>query len=98
LLIFNRGLNHGFFSVHRAWLIAGILVYAAAMFLSLAIDTPAIGRIVRNAKAGKGGTPEFLKDVQITQKLGPVLGIMATAIVILMIWKPGSGCGALYRC
>ncbi|HLW16435.1 MAG TPA: DUF2269 family protein [Actinomycetota bacterium] len=98
LLIFNRGLNVGFFTSHRAWLLAGIGVYLAAMVISMFIDVPAMGRLIHMAKGGQAGTPEFAKNVKITQSLGPVLTVMALAIMLLMIWKPGSGCGALLRC
>src|SRR5215467_976943 len=39
LLIFNRGLNVGFFTGHKAWLVAGIGVYIVAMAISLRINT-----------------------------------------------------------
>ena len=98
LLIFNRGLNHGFFSSQKAWLVAGIGIYLAAMVISLFIDVPAMGKLIKMAKGGQAGTPEFAKNVKITQSLGPVLTVLALAIMLLMVWKPGSGCGQLLRC
>ncbi|MFN2615105.1 MAG: DUF2269 family protein [Actinomycetota bacterium] len=97
-LIFNRGLNHNFFTGHHGWLIAGILLYVLAMSIVFIIDLPAMGRAIRLAHEGKGGTPEFLAAVRIPQMLGPVLTIIGVAIIVLMVWKPGSGCGSLYRC
>src|SRR5439155_3299172 len=38
LLIFNRGLNVGFFSSHRAWLLGGIGIYIVAMAISLGVN------------------------------------------------------------
>lgn len=98
LLIFNRGLNHDFFSGRRAWLVAGIGIYLAAMVISMFIDVPAMGKLIHKAEHGEAGDPEFGRLVKLTQSLGPVLTVLAIAIMVLMIWKPGSGCGALLRC
>jgi uncharacterized membrane protein len=97
LLIFNRGLNHDFFSGHRAWLLIGIGLYVIAMVISLAVDVPAMGKLVHKAEAGQIDE-EFGRLVKVTQSLGPVLTVLALGIMVLMIWKPGSGCGPLYRC
>ena len=98
LLIFNRGLNHDFFSSHRAWLVAGIGVYIVAMAIALGINTPALGKMIKMAKGGQAGTPEFGRLVKISQTFGPILTILGVAIIVLMVWKPGGGCGALIRC
>lgn len=98
LLIFNRGLNHGFFSGHRAWLVAGIGVYIVAMAISLGINMPNLAKMIHMAKSGQAGTPEFGKRVKTSQMFGPILTVLALAIMLLMVWKPGGGCGPLIRC
>jgi Predicted integral membrane protein (DUF2269) len=98
LLIFNRGLNVGFFSSHRAWLLAGIGIYIVAMAISLGINTPGTAKLIKMAKSGQAGTPEFGRIVKINQMMGPILTLLALGIMLLMVWKPGSGCGALLRC
>ena len=98
LLIFNRGLNHNFFSSHRAWLVAGIGVYIVAMVISMGVNSPALAKMIKMAKAGQAQTPEFGKLVKTSQAFGPILTVLALAIMILMIWKPGGGCGPLIRC
>jgi hypothetical protein len=98
LLIFNRGLNHNFFTSGRAWLVAGIGVYIVAMAISLGINTPGLGKMIKMAKSGQAGTPEFGKLVKRSQTFGPILTVLALAIMILMIWKPGGHCGPLIRC
>ncbi|HEV2685199.1 MAG TPA: hypothetical protein VGW79_01040, partial [Actinomycetota bacterium] len=70
LLIFNRSLNHNFFSSHRAWLVAGIGVYIVAMAISLGINTPALGKMIKMAKGGQAGTPEFGRLVKTSQTFG----------------------------
>lgn len=97
-LIFNRGLNNDFFGPQNAWLTAALGIYIAANFLVIAFDLPAMGRAIQLAHDGKAGTPEFLKEVSVPKRLGPVLAIMGLSIIVLMVWKPGSDCGPLMRC
>jgi len=98
LLIFNRGLNHNFFSSHRAWLVAGIGIYVVAMVISLGVNVPATGKLIHMAESGQANTPEFGRLVNLTQRMGPILTVLALAIMVLMIWKPGGQCGPLIRC
>jgi hypothetical protein len=98
LLIFNRGLNNGFFSGHRAWLVAGIGVYIVAMAISLGVNGPNLAKMIHMAKSGQAGTPEFGTRVKTAQMFGPILTILSLAIMLLMVWKPGGGCGPLIRC
>jgi uncharacterized membrane protein len=97
LLIFNRSLDVGFFKSHNRWLLAGIGVYIVAMVVALGIQTPALGKMIRKAKSGQIDE-EFGRLVKRTQTFGPILTLLAVAIMVLMIWKPGSGCGPLLRC
>lgn len=96
LLIWNRGLDHDFFVRQRLWLIAGIFAYVIAVIIALGVQGPAIRKLIRLGRSGQGGTPEFGATVRITQIYGPILTILGLVIVVLMIWKPGSGC--LYQC
>jgi uncharacterized membrane protein len=98
LLIYNRGLNHNFFSSHRAWLVAGIGVYVVAMAISLGVNSPALGKMIHMAEAGQANTPEFGRLVKLSQTMGPILTVLALGIMVLMIWKPGGQCGPLIRC
>lgn len=97
-LIFNRGLNEGFFDSRNTWLTTSLGFYAAAILLAIFKATPAIAKMIELGKAGKGGTPEFVKYAGVNQKVGPILTLLSVAIIVLMVWKPGSGCGDLLRC
>lgn len=87
LLIFETGRNNGFFQ--REWLVVSIVLYATILFLSYIVDTPAIRRVVAGIRDGATDTPEFQRSLKLTQRLGPLFGIMAVTIVILMVWRPG---------
>lgn len=94
LLIFQRKFNHDFFSGRRVWLIVAIVFYVVIIYMSYLVSRPRVRRMIALLEAGEGQGPEF-KDLEATSKmLGPIFGALTTAIVILMIWKPGSGCGA----
>ena len=96
-LIFNRGLNHDFFNGHHAWLLWAILLYISIVTISLTVNTPTLKKMIAMAKSGPPGE-EFQRLAARAAKAGPLLTVMTVAIVVLMIWKPGSGCGPLYRC
>lgn len=98
LLIFNRGLNRDFFSSSRSWLLAALGIYVVIGFISYGINNPALAKMIHLAKDGQAMTAEFQGLAKKVKSLGPVLTLMTTAIIVLMVWKPGSGCGGLYRC
>jgi uncharacterized membrane protein len=93
LLIFERGINHGFFAVRHLWLIVAIVFYAIILYMSYLVSRPRVRRMVALLEAGQGQAPEFERLEATSKILGPIFGVLTTAIVILMIWKPGSGCG-----
>lgn len=93
LLIFNRGMNHGFFAVRHLWLIIGIVFYVVIIYMSYIVSRPRVRRMIGLLDSGQGQSEEFKRLEATSKMLGPIFGILTTAIVILMIWKPGSGCG-----
>ena len=44
LLIFNRGINHGFFAVRHLWLIISIVFYIAILYVSYLVSRPRVRR------------------------------------------------------
>jgi len=97
LLIFNRGLNVGFFSWRRAWLIVSIILYIVMFTLGEAVNGPVIKKMIALAESG---APKSEVDAAgaILNKIGPIYPLFTIAIAVLMILKPGSGCGVLLRC
>lgn len=98
LMIWNAGLNNDFFSTRRLWLIIGIVAYVIATFIALRILDPAIHKMIQLGRSGQGMSPEMQSLGAKADRFGPVMGVLAIIILVMMIWKPGSGCGALYRC
>jgi len=94
LLIFQRKLNHDFFSGRRVWLIVAIVLYVIIIYMSYIVSRPRVRRMIALLEAGEGQGAEFRRLEATSKVLGPIFGVLTTAIVVLMIWKPGSGCGA----
>jgi uncharacterized membrane protein len=86
-LIFLAGYNVNFFSHYWLWI--GILLYAAAFYLAILVQTPLLEKMVHIVKAGPP-TPELMAAAKRTQQLGPVITILLALIVILMVAKPGA--------
>jgi len=93
LLIFNRDINHGFFAARHLWLIIAIVFYAIIIYMSYIVSRPRVRRMISLLETGDGHGEEFTRLEATSKMLGPIFGLLTTAIVILMIWKPGSGCG-----
>jgi uncharacterized membrane protein len=97
LLIFNRGLNNGFFAWRHAWLIAAIILYIILFTLGESLNAPILKRQLALVQAG-ASKAEVDAAGAILQKIGPLYPVFTIAIAVLMILKPGSGCGPILRC
>jgi len=86
-LIFLAGYNVNFFSHY--WLWVALILYAAAFYTAIMVQTPLIEKMIKLAKAGPP-TPEFMAAAKRTQQLGPVILLLLAGIVILMVAKPGA--------
>ena len=86
-LIFLAGYNVNFFGHY--WLWVALILYAAAFYTAVIVQTPLIEKMIRLAKAGPP-TPEFMATAKRTQQLGPVILLLLAGIVILMVAKPGA--------
>jgi len=92
-LIFNRGLNHGFWLKNHLWLTVSILIYAILLVLGEVVFAPSAKRLHTAAVAGDSATVE--RELALAKKLGPIAPLLTIAIIVLMVWKPGSSCATL---
>jgi hypothetical protein len=72
-------------------------IYVIAMAISVGVNTPGLAKMIHKAEAGQIDE-EFGRLAKRSQRLGPFLTLLGLAIMVLMIWKPGGGCGSLIRC
>jgi uncharacterized membrane protein len=93
LLIFERHFNESFFSGRHAWLIVAIVLYLIILYSSYIVSRPRVRRMIELLKAGQERGEEYARLQATSRALGPLFGVLTATIVILMIWKPGSGCG-----
>lgn len=97
LMIFNRRLNNGFFAWRHAWLITAIILYIILFIAGEAITGPTLKKMLTLAESG-ASKAEVEAAGAASMKLGPIYPLFVVIIAVLMIWKPGSGCGILLRC
>ncbi len=82
------------FSTRSAWLIAGIVLYTAAILFVLRVQVPAVEKVVeltsRPPDPAAGGPPvELLVTIKKVQQGGMLLTVAIVVIVFLMVFKPG---------
>lgn len=87
LLIFESGRNKNFFD--HEWLWISILLYIITFYLAVLVQTPNIEKLVELGETGKAESEESQSRLKKTQRLGPIITLSLTAIVFLMITKPG---------
>lgn len=89
LMIFSRGWSENFFA--HQWLWIAIILYVTAAGLATGVLAPGVRKLIALAKSGQAGGPEFARLAGVQQRLGPVTSVIAVVIVVLMVWKPGTG-------
>ena len=55
---------------------------------------PSIRRMIGMARGDEGGTPAFGALAAKVDTFGPILTLLGLVIIVMMIWKPGSGWAA----
>jgi uncharacterized membrane protein len=87
LLIAKEGWDTDFFSHYWLWI--AIVIFAAAVYVALALQTPTIEKMIEMGESGQAQTPEFEALGKRSGTLGPLLGVMLLVIIYLMVVKPG---------
>jgi hypothetical protein len=90
LILTTPNLWNPFHATNR-WLFAAIVLFVAIFLLDTFLSAPLIRRMAALAESGAFDDPEFDKHLTKLSKFGPLIGLLFIAIVILMVWKPGSG-------
>jgi uncharacterized membrane protein len=86
-LIFLAGYNVNFLGHYWLWI--ATVLYAAAFYVAILVQTPLLEKMVHIAKAGPP-TPELTAAAKRAQQLGPVITLLLALIVVLMVAKPGA--------
>jgi hypothetical protein len=91
---------------HSEWLIAAIVIYAAAFFFAVLVQAPTGSKLIQTMKsmppppaggpppgegAPAGPPPAIAALVKRLQIGGMALSFAIVTVLILMVWKPGNG-------
>ena len=71
------------------WILAAIALYLVLMVVGIAVYSPTLSRQIAVYEASGPDAPEFAALSQRGRVLGILLGVIAVAIIILMVVKPG---------
>ncbi len=89
---------------HNPWLIAGVAIYAVAMYIAIVLQAPIVRRLVQMTMHGPAATapmpagpgaaaagppPEMARMLKRMRIQGMILTGMLISIIVLMTWKPG---------
>lgn len=70
------------------WLIVAIVLFIVVAALGFGVFTPLLRNQIRLADAGETTSAEFTRLASRSRALGPILGILVFAILVMMVFKP----------
>jgi uncharacterized membrane protein len=70
------------------WLIVAIALFVVVAALGFGVFTPLLRNQIRLADAGETASAEFTRLSSRSRALGPILGIVVLAILVMMVFKP----------
>ena len=70
------------------WLIVAIVLFIIVAALGFGVFTPLLRNQIRLADAGDTASAEFTRLASRSRALGPILGILVLAIIVMMVFKP----------
>jgi uncharacterized membrane protein len=70
------------------WLIVAIALFVVVAALGFGVYTPLLRNQIRLADAGETASAEFIRLASRSRALGPILGIVVLAILVMMVFKP----------
>jgi len=78
--------NH--WPVGSLWIVLALILFAALAVLAFRVYSPLLRDQIRLVDAGDTTSPEFERLSRRSAMLGPILGLLAVLILILMVFKP----------
>jgi hypothetical protein len=75
---------------HYWWLQLSIALFLVAAGIGTGYNAPRVRQALAATEAGDQETAARLME-PVEKITGPVLGVLATVIIVLMVWQPGSG-------
>jgi uncharacterized membrane protein len=78
----------GHWSITSLWIIVAVVLFVAVAVIGFLVFTPLLSNQIRLAGAGDTTSPEFTRLANRSRMLGPILGILVIAILVMMVFKP----------
>jgi uncharacterized membrane protein len=70
------------------WIHASLALYVVLAIVAIAVYTPTLRKQIAALEARGGSDPEFVRLSARGASVGAVLGVIAMAIIALMVFKP----------
>ena len=74
--------------VGSLWIVLALILFAALAVLAFRVYSPLLRNQIRLVDAGDTTSPEFERLSRRSAMVGPILGLLAVLILILMVFKP----------
>jgi len=74
--------------VGSLWIVLALILFAALAVLAFRVYSPLLRNQIRLVDAGDTTSPEFERLSRRSAIVGPILGLLAVVILILMVFKP----------
>ncbi|TME49035.1 MAG: DUF2269 family protein [Chloroflexi bacterium] len=74
--------------VGSLWIVLALILFAALAVLAFRVYSPLLRNQIKLVDAGDTTSPEFERLSRRSAMVGPILGLLAVLILILMVFKP----------
>ena len=70
------------------WIVLALILFAALAVLAFRVYSPLLRNQIKLVDAGDTASPEFVRLSRRSAMLGPILGLLAVLILVMMVFKP----------
>ncbi len=79
-------INH--LPIGSLWIVLALILFAALSVLAFRVYSPLLRNQIKLVDAGDATSPEFERLSRRSAMVGPILGLLAVLILIMMVFKP----------
>ncbi|TMC81581.1 MAG: DUF2269 family protein, partial [Chloroflexi bacterium] len=70
------------------WIVLALILFVVLAGLAFRVYSPLLRNQIRLVDAGDTASPEFVRLSRRSAMLGPILGLLAVLILVMMVFKP----------
>ena len=78
----------GHWSITSLWIILALVLFIALTVIAVAVFSPVLRDQIKLAEGGDSTSTEFGRLARRNRMMGPILGVIVLAILVLMVFKP----------